>query len=419
MRKIMRLKRNLFFTLILFLIIFSISFVSASENATCDSNTGKLTTLSVCDSNSIEQDLNEVKLDSIESNSNDKNEIVNSVETNSNENNEEINSIDDDLDESKLNSVEESTNPQMDQGNIEQDVDEIESNDCLTLNDKAQLLRASDDEPILRADRNLTGGTAQDVLEAIRDVSREGGGTVYLNGGTYTGTAEWPGWWDQDWPRSLSNVRVVGGDYIGDTKMAQFTATDYVFRINDIPITNVIFENMNFTQSMFWFAGGSGSMTNCVFNNLQCAAQGLCFIGDGDSNRQYPITNCNFTNVHHIYNPDLGSQANPPYNEFDDGHGQLIAAFGIKMDNCNFVNTSSTNHGGAICIADESVWGSRTVPSIINNTNFTNVESKWFAVYIHQTSQILKISTLPVRKLLKIVILSIVQEPKNILHVLE
>jgi hypothetical protein len=61
----------------------------------------------------------------------------------------------------------------------------------------------------------------------------------------------------------------------------------------------------------------------------------------------------------------------------------LIAAFGIKMDNCNFVNTSSTNHGGAICIADESRWGSKTVPSIINNTNFTNVESKWCAVDIH------------------------------------
>ena len=84
--------------------------------------------------------------------------------------------------------------------------------------------------------------------------------------------------------------------------------------------------------------------------------------------------------MHHIYNPNV---AQGQYNEFDDGHGQLIAAFGIKMDHCNFVNTSSTNHGGAICIADESRWGSRTVPSIINNTNFIGVESKWFAVYIH------------------------------------
>ena len=360
MRKIMRLKRDLFFTLILFLIIFSISFVSASE-LTYDTNTDELTTLSVSDVNSIDEDLNDVKLDSVEENSND----------------ELIDSVDDNLDESELNSIDDTSSPSLDLEDDEQDIDEIESNDCLTLNDKAQLLRASDNEEILRGDKHLSGGTAQQVLEAIRDASNEGGGTVYLHGGTYTGTAGWGGW---GWPNSLSNVRVVGGGYIGDPTMAKFTGGGYVFTINDIPINNCIFENLNFTQSMFWFSGASGSMTNCAFNNLQCSAQGICFMGDGNSHRQYPITNVNFTNVHHIYDPNV---AQGRYNEFDDGHGQLIAAFGIKMDHCNFVNTSSTNHGGAICIADESRWGSRTVPSIINNTNFIGVESKWFAVYIH------------------------------------
>ena len=360
MRKIMRLKRDLFFTLILFLIIFSISFVSASE-LTYDTNTDELTTLSVSDVNSIDEDLNDVKLDSVEANSND----------------ELIDSVDDNLDESELNSIDDTSSPSLDLEDDEQDIDEIESNDCLTLNDKAQLLRASDNEEILRGDKHLSGGTAQQVLEAIRDASNEGGGTVYLHGGTYTGTAGWGGW---GWPNSLSNVRVVGGSYIGDPTMAKFTGGGYVFTINDIPINNCIFENLNFTNSMFWFAGRSGSISNSAFNNLQSSVQGLCFIGDQGSNRQYPITNVNFTNVHHIYNPNV---AQGQYNEFDDGHGQLIAAFGIKMDHCNFVNTSSTNHGGAICIADESRWGSRTVPSIINNTNFIGVESKWFAVYIH------------------------------------
>ena len=356
----MRLKRDLFFTLILFLIIFSISFVSASE-LTYDTNTDELTTLSVSDVNSIDEDLNDVKLDSVEANSND----------------ELIDSVDDNLDESELNSIDDTSSPSLDLEDDEQDIDEIESNDCLTLNDKAQLLRASDNEEILRGDKHLSGGTAQQVLEAIRDASNEGGGTVYLHGGTYTGTAGWGGW---GWPNSLSNVRVVGGSYIGDPTMAKFTGGGYVFTINDIPINNCIFENLNFTNSMFWFAGRSGSISNSAFNNLQSSVQGLCFIGDQGSNRQYPITNVNFTNVHHIYNPNV---AQGQYNEFDDGHGQLIAAFGIKMDHCNFVNTSSTNHGGAICIADESRWGSRTVPSIINNTNFIGVESKWFAVYIH------------------------------------
>ena len=123
----MRLKRDLFFTLILFLIIFSISFVSASE-LTYDTNTDELTTLSVSDVNSIDEDLNDVKLDSVEENSND----------------ELIHSVDDNLDESELNSIDDTSSPSLDLEDDEQDIDEIESNDCLTLNDKAQLLRASD-----------------------------------------------------------------------------------------------------------------------------------------------------------------------------------------------------------------------------------------------------------------------------------
>lgn len=177
---------------------------------------------------------------------------------------------------------------------------------------------------------------------------------------------------------NLNNIAVYGGSYVGDTAMAYFSGGGYVFTISDTNLNNVRFENLNFSHSMFWFAG-SGSLSNCVFNNLQCSEQGICLMGS-QPNRQYPITDCNFTNLHHIYDASIAAGK---YTEFDDGHGQLIAAFGIKMDRCRFENTSSTHHGGAICIADESPWGSRTVPSTINNTDFINVESKWFAVYIH------------------------------------
>ena len=53
------------------------------------------------------------------------------------------------------------------------------------------------------------------------------------------------------------------------------------------------------------------------------------------------------------------------------------------MRDCKFENTSSAQHGGALCIADESEWGSGNVTSTIRNTKFINVESRWFAIYIH------------------------------------
>jgi hypothetical protein len=64
MEKIMKFKRYLFFTLILFLIIFSISFVSASENSTNDINLNKHSTLSISDVDMIDENL-AIKSDSI------------------------------------------------------------------------------------------------------------------------------------------------------------------------------------------------------------------------------------------------------------------------------------------------------------------------------------------------------------------
>ena len=61
----MRIKRTLFFSLILFLIIFSISFASADELTTTD-NTNELSELSVSNDISIDESLNDVNLDSIQ-----------------------------------------------------------------------------------------------------------------------------------------------------------------------------------------------------------------------------------------------------------------------------------------------------------------------------------------------------------------
>ena len=60
------------------------------------------------------------------------------------------------------------------------------------------------------------------------------------------------------------------------------------------------------------------------------------------------MTNCNFTNCIQTLPGEDGN--------IQDGSGQLGAVFGAKMVGCNFINTSSANHGGAFCLSDNSEW---------------------------------------------------------------
>ena len=60
----MRIKRTLFFSLILFLIIFSISFVSASENITNDAYANELSAAPVSTDVQNDECISEVSLDS-------------------------------------------------------------------------------------------------------------------------------------------------------------------------------------------------------------------------------------------------------------------------------------------------------------------------------------------------------------------
>ena len=374
MRKIMRLKRDLFFTLILFLIIFSISFVSASEDLTYDTNTDELTTLSVSDVNSIEEDLNNVKLDSVGDNSDE----------------ELIDSVDDNLDESELNSIDDTSSPSLDLEDDEQDIDEIESNDCLTLNDKAQLLRASDNEEILGANRDLYGGTVEQVCQAIREVSNEGGGIVFLHGRTYTGSGNLDG-------ATLNHVWVIGGDYPYDTEhYATFSDTGIAIWMRGTEVNDCRFTGIRSNGRLFacevtynqWNQQFRGYMTDTIIEYCQSVEQFISFNGNrgnapyqggqvnytlqpGWNGKNYQVTRCTF------------QYCNQTYNDFNDGHGQFCAALAADFNGCKFINTTSGQHSGAICIADESEWGPGYLPSSITNTEFTNITSRWFAVYIH------------------------------------
>ncbi|WP_458457036.1 hypothetical protein [Methanobrevibacter sp.] len=357
----MRDKRSLLFILILFLIIFSTSFVSASEDLAHDDTNGKMT-LSA-DSDAIETDM--------------------------------LNSV-------NLDSIEESSDSALGQADDAQNTNEIENESRLTFSDKAPILGASNDEPVLGTDQYLNSGTAQQVIDAIVSCSNSGGGTVYLNGGTYTGEGSINAVQNQQ--RYISNVRVVGGSPQNPDQKATFTGDNPLTfqghsqsipgvqaRVNtpwgvfymDVPgfysnsgvnLNNVRFENLEFEHRGFAFK--SGSLTNVAFNNINSSNHLFFLYGCYWDNTPIPVTNCNFTNCHQTYpgnNPEGGT----------DGDGQLGAVFGAKITGCNFINTSSATHGGAFCLSDESEWGSQCVASSITDCNFINITSRWFAVYIH------------------------------------
>ena len=147
----MRNKRHLFFILILFLIISSVSFVCASENVTHNGNTKEIATLSFSD-DSADEDVTDVQLDS----------------------------------------VKKSSNSALGLAGDAQNTNDTGNDSCLT--DKSQILRASNDERILGAPVNvMSGGSSQDIMDAI-DAFKDSGGTIYLNNMTYNTQKEYNQW---------------------------------------------------------------------------------------------------------------------------------------------------------------------------------------------------------------------------------
>ena len=373
-----------FFSLILFLIIFSISFVSASENITNDAYANELSAAPVSTDVQNDECISDVSLDS------EDNQNLDEVSLSSNEESSTSNT---DLKDGTSNNDEIEEDVSLSNENDEDS--SIESDEYLPNNGKVPTLQANQ----LGADHTLNGGSAQDVMDMIQQISREGGGTLYLNGGTYTGGAHariWTGNGYRDVGRNevinISNVRVVGGSQTNPNQVAIFrpdsrTSTSLVFSgygtwetnatryyaDSGINLTNVTFENLNCTGRFFSF--NSGNLTDCVFNNLE-SYQHLFFV-TGAYHGEVPmrLTNCNFTNSKQTYVGDSAVGGS-------DGTGQFGVVFGAEMYGCNFINTSTATHGGAFCLSDEWI-SAACVPSKLVDCNFINITSRWFAVYIH------------------------------------
>ena len=389
----MRFKRYMFLTLMLFLTIFSISFVCANENLTYEQNAGELSSLS--DLNPIDA-VNE-NVDFIDEANDDS-----LAQTSGNENNDLVNNeshllrssndVENEKSVEKLGAA--NTLDILGASNDENGLEILGAGNDLTIlgasNDENGLeilgagndltiLGASNDEPVLGDTINFYGGSIEQIFDAI--VNADPGDIIYLNGQTYRG-----GYWRAPVQnhKVISNVKVLGGSADNPNQIATFEVNSdaSVFSFagaqrdgeyisdNGYDFVDVTFENLRSTGRMFYFQ--SGSLTNVVFNNIETYQHLFLLYGCDADNVPITLTNVNFTNCRQIFAGDGG---------INDGSGQLGAIFGAKLVGCNFINTSSANHGGAFCLSDE--YGGGTVASSLIDCNFINITSRWFAVYIH------------------------------------
>ena len=321
----MEFNRYLFFILTLFLILFSISFVSANELTQAD--TDNIIMLSDYDDGIDDMQLNEFIPDSV------------------NDSSKSLLSLSNDA----LNT------------------DGIEDNSILSSYNENVPLLGKEIPPW--ASVNLYNGTVEDIANAIRANPQYA--IICLNGGNYTGVGDdnagvWLSGID------LNTVWIYGGSPNDDgKKVANINCTAYALWFGGCRLDNLRFSNVNVSSSFVYCVGSDrGYMRDTIFEDCQSKNQFAAFIGDNTAG-PFEVTRCHFMNC------------NQTYNDFGDGSGQFIAAISADFDSCEFFNTRSGHHGGAICIADESDWYATYRASSIRNTNFTNIRSAWFAVFIH------------------------------------
>ena len=378
-------KRKLFFILILVLIILSMSFVSAADNITGD--VGGETVLSVTDDTVVDENVDDNSVE--ESGS-----VLGLADNQSDENESEDNLADSDAQVLGASNVEE--------------LDDNENVKIVTSND-AQVLSVPNNEPVLNAPNILNFYDNQHSTDDIRNAIRDATGPtiIYLNGGTYNGRInfdigdQFPWWqnYDDNYRKNkkvdLTDIKIIGGSQSNPNQKAAinplnswenaFNFIGYHEPIEADPdhrsgyfstsgYNLINFEIINITSKYRFFNIAGGSMDNCVIDGCTSVTQFFNAVGNYHDNTQMLVKNCNFTNCQQT---SLGEDY------VKDGSGQLGAVFGLNMVGCNFINTSSAQHGGALCIADESEWGSARIATTLYNCSFINVTSRWFAIYIH------------------------------------
>ena len=205
----MRFKRCMFLTLMLFLTIFSISFVCASENLTYEQSDGELSSLSdlnPLDASNVNVDLSDVANDDLLAHASE-NESDDCLIYNENQLLRSSNDIETENSVEMLGAA--NTLDILAASNDENGLTILGAGNDLTIlgaSNDVEILGDFNPDSIPNRHRTVSGTSAQAVINAIRDLSNEGGGHLYLNGGSYSGSGTL-----NDNGLSISNVWVHGG----------------------------------------------------------------------------------------------------------------------------------------------------------------------------------------------------------------
>ena len=233
------------------------------------------------------------------------------------------------------------------------------------------VLGASNNNNVLGAQTIIPAGTTfNDIRIAINGSGN--GDTIDLAGKTYNGTT--PLNLQTNKSITIQNGIIDGKDITNKKeiiftnvvlKNIQFINFNYnnggysrVFSFINCTLENVKFLNSSNNAYKGMFSGLSRSKAiNVVYDNI---VSGTCVADLKSSN----LTNVNFTN------------SKVTDTTITEDTGQFTVMIDSRLDNCNFINTSSNQHSGAICMAQ----GENTVI----NSNFINC-SAWVggAIYAH------------------------------------
>ena len=248
--------------------------------------------------------------------------------------------------------------------------DDVNLNDTIevkSLNKKSSLLGATNDD-VLGATITPAGNTFQHIRNAIGQA--QNGDIIDLGGRTYTGS-------NANFDTGGKKITIqngvldaidapamevkLGGANIKNVHFTNFNSNvgNRVFTFSGSTIENLKITNCNHDVFKGIFTGFYGGLNavNVTFDNI---VSGTCVLDMNGAT----LTNGNFTN------------SRVTDNTHDEDTGQFTVMVNSKMDNCNFINTSSNQHSGAICMAK----GENTVI----NSNFINCTA-WVggAIYAH------------------------------------
>lgn len=220
------------------------------------------------------------------------------------------------------------------------------------------ILGKANDEDILNTTYTVNGNTFTDIQTSLSQSTN--GDVINLDGKTYI-------------RGSYSNfnvnkkISIIGG-LNGNRAVLDGQNIDSkcnVFKkVTFINVDFINFKSVDVDVDCFQFY--NVTLINCTFDNCLGDRHIARFISDWNNPSVTALMyNCNFTNSHVLYDGR------------DEDDGQMVHLYGnVLVDHCNFINTSSKHHAGALCMDP--------VGAKVTNSYFENC-SAWIggAIYVH------------------------------------